>query len=354
VKAKLTLLLCMVAAIAAGLSIFIGRAPSRNPAATSPQQAEQSALPEGAEASEPAQLPPLVVAPVTGPATVARVKPEGESVAPTTNRVEALARLREQFSALAAGDPQTALTAAKGLTNQVERETALLALVTEWTHGELSLPQVRAAAISTLGLEAGLGMELVNNPQLAVLWANEMTQGPARLALLEQTAAAKLDSDPAAAFDLVKQAAPAEQRQFLNALYASWASSDTDAALRAADQIQDPAERDAALRAIRTTAPVGIGAELRTQDGYPVINGLVSGTPAEASGQLHKGDRIVGLAQGDNAFVDTHNASLSDVVQMIRGAPGTLVQLQVLPADAAPDSPPRTVTIWRDQLKFKK
>jgi C-terminal processing protease CtpA/Prc len=62
----------------------------------------------------------------------------------------------------------------------------------------------------------------------------------------------------------------------------------------------------------------------------------------------------VALAQGDNAFVDTHNVSLGDVVQMIRGAPGTLVQLQVLPVDAAADSPPRTVTIWRDQLKFRK
>jgi hypothetical protein len=352
VKAKLTLFLVFVAVFAAGLAILVSRGPSSKSNTPTPEPAQQSAAalvtkPSGA-------TEPELSAPVAGPAPVARVENQPEIVPAATNRVEVLARLREQFRALAAGDAKAAMAAAKGLTNEVERETALLTLVTEWTHGELSPPRARATAISTFGLEAGMGMELVNNPQLAVLWANEMTQGPARLALLEQTAAALLDSDPAAAFELIHQVAPGEQRQFVNALYASWASTDTDAALRAADQIQDPAEHDAALQAIRSTAPVGIGAELRTQDGYPVINGLVPGTPAEASGQLHKGDRIVALAQGENAFVDTHNVSLGDIVQMIRGAPGTMVQLQVLPADAAPDSPPRTVAIWRDQLKFKR
>jgi len=41
-------------------------------------------------------------------------------------------------------------------------------------------------------------------------------------------------------------------------------------------------------------------------------------------------------------------------VQAIRGAPGTLLQLQVLPADAPPDSSPRTVAVVRGQIKFKQ
>jgi len=352
VKAKLTIFLLLVAVFAAGVALLVQLERSTNSSPPAPQPIQESAVPSPPEQARTAELEQS--SPMAGRAPVAHIEPALESPPAVTNRVEALARLRDQFRTLASGDPKVAMVAAKGLTNEVERETALLALVTEWTHGDLSLPRARATAISTFGLEAGLGMELVNNPELAVQWANEMTQGPARLALLEQTGAALLDSNPAAAFELVQQAAPGEQRQFLNSLYASWASTDTDAALRAADQIKDPAERDAALQAIRTTAPVGIGAELRTQDGYPIINGLIAGTPAEASGQLHKGDRIVGLAQGDNAFVDTHNVSLGDVVQMIRGAPGTLVQLQVQPVDAAQDSPPQTVTIWRDQLKFKR
>jgi len=93
---------------------------------------------------------------------------------------------------------------------------------------------------------------------------------------------------------------------------------------------------------------------MRMQDGYPVINRVIPGTPAELSGQLHPGDRIVALAQGDNSFVEARSLSLQQVVQMIRGAPGTILQLQVLPADALPDSMPQTISIIRDQIKFKK
>src|SRR2546422_10934527 len=74
---------------------------------------------------------------------------------------------------------------------------------------------------------------------------------------------------------------------------------------------------------------------------------------SELSVQLHPGDRILALAQGDNAFVDAHSLSLRDIVQMVRGAPGTLLQLQVVPADTPPNSLPRTVAIVRDQVKFK-
>jgi carboxyl-terminal processing protease len=89
------------------------------------------------------------------------------------------------------------------------------------------------------------------------------------------------------------------------------------------------------------------------QDGYPVIDNLFQGTPAERSGQLQVGDRIVALARGDNVFVDLHDLPLQDIVQNIRGAPNTLLQLKVVPANAAPNSVPRTVSIMRDQIKFK-
>ena len=113
-------------------------------------------------------------------------------------------------------------------------------------------------------------------------------------------------------------------------------------------------QREAALEAIRSVAPVGIGAALSVQDGYPVINNLVPGTPAELSGQLRVGDRVVAIAQGNDAFVDARNLGLSNIVQMIRGAPNTVVQLQVLPANASPNSPPQIVPLVRGQINFKK
>jgi hypothetical protein len=271
-----------------------------------------------------------------------------------TNRLERLNKIRESFVALSAGNATNALRAAKQLTNETERETALLALVTQWTQGQLGPAQDRAYYISTYGIEAGLGVELANNPELAVLWANELTEGAGRAAVLRRTAIALISSDPTAAFALGDQLPAEEQRKFSDAIFAGWGASDTDAALSWADQMQDPAQRDAAIAAIRTMAPVGIGAALSMQDGYAVVNQLFPGTPAELSAQIHPGDRIVALAQGDNAFVDAHGMPLKDIVDMVRGAPNTTLQLQVLAADAGPGTTPRTVSILRNQLKFKR
>ena len=122
-------------------------------------------------------------------------------------------------------------------------------------------------------------------------------------------------------------------------------------------QLAESVRREAEGQAQRQQSGVplvGIGAELTQQGGYAVINRMMPGSPAESSGQLHPGDRILAVAQGDNAFVDARTLALGDLVRNIRGAPGTLVQLQVLPADVPADSPPKTVTLRRDQIKFDR
>ena len=272
----------------------------------------------------------------------------------STDKLERLSEIRAKFQKLAAGEPTIAMEAAKQIQDETERETALLTLVTQWTHGELRSPHERAQAIETYGLEAGLGIELASNPELALTWANELTQGFGRQGLLTQTAITMAGSDPAAAFALAQQLPEEQQRQFFDSVFAGWAAKDTEAALQWADQISDPAEHDAAVQAIRTAAPVGIGTALTVQDGYAVVHQLLPGTPAELSGQLHLGDRILALAQGDNSFMDVHGVPLAQLVEMIRGAPGSTLQLQVLSADAPADSAPRTISIVRDQIKFKR
>jgi hypothetical protein len=273
---------------------------------------------------------------------------------PVTNKLERLRQTRETFTALAGGDPATALRAAKQLTDENERETALLTLLTEWTHGELGPAQRRARLIAQYGMEAGLAIELAAKPELAMLWADELAVGPARVAVYENAAVTMLNTDPAAALALNEKLPELQRRNFLDAVYSTWASADTDAALNWADQISDPAEKDVALAAIRTAAPVGIGAVLNMVDGYAVVNGLVPESPAQLSGQLHPGDRIVALAQGDNSFVDAHSLPLEKIVQIVRGAPNTLLQLQVLPANAQPGAAPTTVALYRNQVKFKR
>lgn len=346
----------MMLAVAALMATFALVHWRNQPTGPEPQPLDTSFSPEPKELLPDPMVPEA--APASRPTHPLSPSPAphqpAEELAVSTNKLERLTQMRETFRTLAAGDPTSALRAAKQVTDETERETALLTLVAEWTHGELSPPRQRASAIDLYGLEAGLGLEIAKSPELAVLWANELTDGPARTAVLQQTALAMTASDPAAAFALSQQLPEAERHRFSDAIFAGWAANDTSAALQWADQLPDPAERDAAIQAIRSVAPVGIGVALSKQDGYPVVNQLMPGTPAELSGQIRPGDHVLALAQGDNVFVDAQSLSLQDVVQMIRGAPGSLLQLQILAADAPPNSQPRTVSIIRDQIKLKR
>jgi carboxyl-terminal processing protease len=73
----------------------------------------------------------------------------------------------------------------------------------------------------------------------------------------------------------------------------------------------------------------GIGAALRSEDGYTVVAEIVPGGAADADGRLKAGDKIVGVAQDDGKFVDVVEMKLSKVVRYIRGKRGTVVQLRV-------------------------
>jgi carboxyl-terminal processing protease len=76
----------------------------------------------------------------------------------------------------------------------------------------------------------------------------------------------------------------------------------------------------------------GIGAELRSVDGYTTVNKIIAGGAADKNGGLKVEDKIVGVGQGEEGeTVDTVDMKLSDVVKLIRGKQGTLVRLAVLP-----------------------
>ena len=96
----------------------------------------------------------------------------------------------------------------------------------------------------------------------------------------------------------------------------------------------------------------GIGAELRSDDGYAKVQRLLPGGPAQMSGKMNVGDRIAAVAQGKDAFVDTVDMKLDKVVEMIRGKKGTVVRLQVIPANATDPSKRRVVELVRDNVKL--
>lgn len=98
---------------------------------------------------------------------------------------------------------------------------------------------------------------------------------------------------------------------------------------------------------------VGIGAVLRSEDGYAQIMEMVPGGPAAKDGRLKVGDKVSAVAQGDKDFTDTVDMKLDKVVDLIRGKKDTIVRLQVLPVNAADPGMRKVIEIKRDEIKLK-
>ena len=98
----------------------------------------------------------------------------------------------------------------------------------------------------------------------------------------------------------------------------------------------------------------GIGAVLQKQDDVTVIREIMPGGPADKSGLLGPGDRIIGVGQGDDGEVeDVIGWRLDNVVEKIRGPKGSRVRLDVVPAKSGLDSEAVRVVITRDQVRIE-
>ena len=99
----------------------------------------------------------------------------------------------------------------------------------------------------------------------------------------------------------------------------------------------------------------GIGAELQYKDEYITIRHLVPGSPAEQSGKLKAGDRIVAVGQGASGPTsDIMGMQIYDAVTLIRGPEDSVVRLDVLPAEAGPDGAHLFVTLIRKKITLEK
>lgn len=99
---------------------------------------------------------------------------------------------------------------------------------------------------------------------------------------------------------------------------------------------------------------VGIGALLRSDDGYTKIVEIMPGGPADRDRRLQANDRIVAVAQDDGPFEDIMDLRIDKVVQKIRGKKGTKVRLQVIPAAATDPSKRVIIELVRDEVKLKE
>lgn len=98
----------------------------------------------------------------------------------------------------------------------------------------------------------------------------------------------------------------------------------------------------------------GIGARLRYEDDYTVVEDVLPGGPAAMDGRLRPGDRIVAVAQGEAPFVDIVGMRLDDVVALIRGHKGTTVRLMVLPVDAPSQADTQLISIVRAEVVIEE
>ncbi|MEX1197167.1 MAG: carboxy terminal-processing peptidase [Pseudohongiellaceae bacterium] len=99
----------------------------------------------------------------------------------------------------------------------------------------------------------------------------------------------------------------------------------------------------------------GIGAQLTSEGEFTKVAELIKGGPAEQAGELKAGDRIIAIGQGESGEMkDVIGLRLDDVVDQIRGEKGTVVRLNVIPAEATSEAAAREVAITRDTVELSE
>ncbi|MWJ27698.1 tail-specific protease [Halomonas sp. ZH2S] len=97
----------------------------------------------------------------------------------------------------------------------------------------------------------------------------------------------------------------------------------------------------------------GIGALLQSDGEYVKVSSLVPGGPAERAGALEPADRIVAVGQEDGEMVNVVGMRLDNVVDLIRGPKGSVVRLDVVPAQAVDMTRSQVINITRDTVDLE-
>lgn len=97
----------------------------------------------------------------------------------------------------------------------------------------------------------------------------------------------------------------------------------------------------------------GIGALLQADGEYVKVASLVSGGPADLADVLEPADRIIAVGQEDGEMVNVVGMRLDNVVDLIRGPKGSVVRLDIVPAQAVDMTRSHIVEITRDTVSLE-
>ncbi len=122
---------------------------------------------------------------------------------------------------------------------------------------------------------------------------------------------------------------PSVRQSAIEAISASLASRGTDQALDWVESLPPGYERDLGMQAVYENTPKGIGAVMKVENGYPQIAEIMP-TGALASTDLQPGDLIVQSRDSGSEPQDLYGKDLGDIVGLLRGPPGSEVEIRVL------------------------
>lgn len=97
---------------------------------------------------------------------------------------------------------------------------------------------------------------------------------------------------------------------------------------------------------------VGIGALLSIEDDQCVIKDVIPGGPADLDKQIKSNDKIISVAQDGGEPVEVIGMKLRKIVDMIRGAKGTRVNLLIEPADGAASATRKQIVLTRNVVNL--
>ena len=98
----------------------------------------------------------------------------------------------------------------------------------------------------------------------------------------------------------------------------------------------------------------GVGAVLSfdPDDGTLKIQEVMPGGPMDKDGRIKKGDRIVGVGQGNKPIEDTTWKPMKKTIHKIRGEKGTKVVLEIVPRSDTSGATRKRIGLIRDEIKL--